>query len=66
MAENEDPNIISTIERKKAKSKKEGMEAKTDYSKYAVGGESKEVPASSQANESDNSIKDQSKQKQKK
>ena len=65
MAENEDPNIISKIERKKAKSKKEGMEGKIDYSKYAVGGESKEVPASSQADESDNSIKDQSKQEQK-
>ena len=65
MAENEDPSIISTIERKKAKSKKEGMEAKKDYSKYAVGGESKEVPASSQADQSDKSIKDQNKQKQK-
>ena len=65
MAENEDPNIISTIESKKAKSKKEGMEAKMDYSKYAVGGESMEVPACSQADQSNKSIKDQSKQKQK-
>ena len=63
MAENEDPNIISKIERKKAKSKKEGMGAKMDYSKYAVGGESTEVPASSQADESDNPIKDHRKQK---
>jgi len=65
MAEDEDPNIISTKERKKAESEKGGVEAKIDYTKYAVGGESKEVQASPQAEESDNSLKDKSKQKQK-
>ena len=46
MAEDEAPNIISRIERRKADPKKEGGSKSDSYSKYAVGGESKEVPAS--------------------
>lgn len=45
MAEDEDPNTISSIEKKKAHPKKEGGSLTDSYSKYAVGGESKEVPA---------------------
>ena len=44
MAEDEDANIISRIEKKKAHPGKEGS-ITDSYSKYAVGGESKEVPA---------------------
>lgn len=46
MAEDEDANIISRIEKNKANTEKEGVNTDTDYTKYAVGGESKEVPAS--------------------
>lgn len=46
MAEDEDANIISRIEKNKAYSKKGSLYSDTDYTKYAVGGESKEVPAS--------------------
>jgi hypothetical protein len=45
MAEDEDANIISRIERKKAHPEKEGSSMTDSYSKYTVGGESKEVPA---------------------
>ena len=44
MAEDEDPNIISRMEKNKAYTKKEDVNKDTDYTKYAVGGESKEVP----------------------
>ena len=53
MAEDEDANIISKVEKKKADPEKEGINS---YSKYAVGGESKEVPASSGLDENDNFI----------
>lgn len=46
MAEDEDANIISRIEKHKADPKKEVPNRDADYTKYAVGGESKEVPAS--------------------
>ncbi|HKX20778.1 MAG TPA: hypothetical protein VJM74_03805 [Nitrososphaeraceae archaeon] len=46
MAEDEDANIISSIEKNKAYSKKASHNPDTDYTKYAVGGESKEVPPS--------------------
>lgn len=46
MAEDEDPNIISRIERKKANSKKQNRDMLVGSSKYAVGGESTEVPGS--------------------
>ena len=52
MAEDEDANIISKMEKKKADTVKEGLDS---YSKYAVGGESKEVPASA-LDENDNYI----------
>ncbi len=51
MAEDEDANIISKMEKKKADPEKEGI---SNYSKYAVGGESKEVPASAGLDENDN------------
>jgi hypothetical protein len=51
MAEDEDANIISRMEKSKATSKKEVPGTKTDYTKYAVGGESKEVPASTESDE---------------
>lgn len=54
MAEDEDPNIISKVEKKKANPEKEGLDTDTDYSRYAVGGESKEVPASTRLDEKDN------------
>jgi len=53
MAEDENANIISKVEKKKADAEKEGL---NNYSKYAVGGESKEVPASSGLDENDNFI----------
>jgi len=53
MAEDEDADIISKVEKKKADPEKEGL---NNYSKYAVGGESKEVPASSGLDENDNFI----------
>jgi len=43
MAEDEDANTISRMEKNKASPKREGLNP--DYTKYAVGGESKEVPA---------------------
>jgi hypothetical protein len=52
MAEDEDANIVSKMEKKKADPVKEGL---NNYSKYAVGGESKEVPASA-SDENDNFI----------
>jgi hypothetical protein len=53
MAEDEDADIISKVEKKKADPEKEGL---NNYSKYAVGGESKEVPASAGLDENDNFI----------
>ena len=53
MAEDEDANIISKMEKKKADPEKEGL---NNYSKYAVGGESKEVPAPAGLDENDNYI----------
>jgi len=61
MAEDEDPNIISRMERKKAESEKQDIDTTMDYGKYAVGGESKEVPASPDKN----LIKDQNRHKEK-
>lgn len=46
MAEDEDPNTISKIEKNKANPKKENLDMVIASSKYAVGGESSEVPAS--------------------
>ena len=65
MAEDEDANIISKVEKKKAEPEKEGI---SNYSKYAVGGESKEVPASAGLDENDNYIhrREQNQPKQKK
>jgi hypothetical protein len=58
MAEDEDPKIISRIEKKKAnsydKSNDKNNDISTDYTKYAVGGESTEVPASIESHESSN------------
>ena len=53
MAEDEDAEIISKMEKKKADAEKVGLNS---YTKYAVGGESKEVPASSGLDENDNFI----------
>lgn len=65
MAEDEDANIISKIEKKKADAEKEGL---NNYSKYAVGGEPQEVPASGGLDENDNFIhrREQNQLKQKK
>ena len=65
MAEDEDANIISKMEKKKADPEKESL---NNYSKYAVGGESKEVPASDGLDENDNFIhrRQQNQPKQKK
>ena len=64
MAEDEDPNIISKEEKKKADPEKESV---YNYSKYAVGGESKEVPASAGLDEKDNRRKqNESKQEKRK
>ena len=65
MAEDEDADIISKVEKKKADPEKEDL---NNYSKYAVGGESKEVPASSGLDENDNFIhrREQNQPKQKK
>ncbi|MBC8156645.1 hypothetical protein H7X64_00590 [Armatimonadetes bacterium] len=65
MAEDEDANIISKVEKKKADPEKEGV---SNYGKYAVGGESKEVPASAELNENNNfsQRREQSQPKQKK
>ena len=65
MAEDEDANIISRVEKKKADPEKEGL---NNYSKYAVGGESKEVPAPTGLDENDNFIhrREQNQPKQKK
>ena len=54
MAEDEDANIISRIEKNKAYSKKGSLNPDTDYTKYAVGGESKEVPAATEQEENRN------------
>ena len=64
MAEDEDASIISKMEKKKADPEKEGL---NNYSKYAVGGESKEVPATG-LDENDNYIhrRQQNQPKQKK
>lgn len=56
MAEDEDANIISREERKKADPEKEWCKAVDNYSKYAVGGESNEVPASAGLDEINNVI----------
>jgi hypothetical protein len=45
LAEDEDANTISRMEKNKASPKRKGLNPNTDYTKYAVGGESKEVPA---------------------
>ena len=65
MAEDEDANIISRVEKKKADPEKEVVNS---YSKYAVSGESKEVPASAGLDENDNFIhrREQNQPKQKK
>ena len=65
MAEDENANIISNMEKKKADPEKEGI---SNYSKYAVGGESKEAPASTGLDENDNFIhrREQNQPKQKK
>jgi hypothetical protein len=65
MAEDEDANIISKMEKKKADPEKERL---NNYSKYAVGGESKEVPAPAGLDENDNYIhrREQNQPKQKK
>ena len=65
MAEDEDPNIISEMEKKKANTEKEHP---SSYNKYAVGGESKEVPAQAGLDENDNYIhrREQNQTKQKK
>jgi hypothetical protein len=67
MAEDEDANIISKVEKKKADANKEGRTIVDSYSKYAVGGESKEVPASA-LDENDNYVhrREQNQPKQKK
>jgi hypothetical protein len=67
MAEDEDANIISRVEKKKADPEKEGRSTVDSYSKYAVGGESKEVPAAA-LDENDNLIhrRKQNQPKQKK
>jgi len=64
VAEDEDANIISKMEKKKADPEKDCL---NNYSKYAVGGESKEVPASG-LDENDNFIhrREQNQPKQKK
>jgi len=66
MAEDEDANIISRMEKKKADPEKKASATIDGYSKYAVGGESKEVPAPA-LDENDNFIHrrkhDQPKQK---
>jgi hypothetical protein len=54
MAEDEDANIILRIEKNKAYSRKESLNPDTDYTKYAVGVESKEVPASTALDENGN------------
>ena len=54
MAEDEDANIISRMEKNKANAKKVGLDTDTDYTKYAVGGESKEVPAPTGLEENSN------------
>jgi len=51
MAEDEDANIISKMEKKKADPEKKRL---NNYTKYAVGGESKEVPAQTDLDENDN------------
>jgi hypothetical protein len=65
MSEDEDADIISKVEKKKADPEKEGL---NNYSKYAVGGESKEVPSSAGLDENDNFIhrREQNQPKQKK
>jgi len=52
MAEDENANTISKIEKKKADPEKERL----NCSKYAIGGESKEVPAPAGLDENDNYI----------
>ena len=54
MAEDEDANIISRMEKNKANAKKVGLDTDTDYTKYAVGGESKVVPAATGLEENRN------------
>jgi len=65
MAEDEDANIISKMEKKKADPEKKRL---NNYTKYAVGGESKEVPAQTDLDENDNYIhrREQNQPKQKK
>ena len=55
MAEDEDASIISRVEKKKADPEKVKRSIVDSYSKYAVGGEPKEVPAST-LDENDNYI----------
>jgi hypothetical protein len=65
MPEDEDPSIISEMEKKKANTEKEHPNS---YNKYAVGGESKEVPAEPGLDENVNYIhrREQNQPKQKK
>jgi hypothetical protein len=65
MSEDEDANIISKMEKKKADPEKIRL---NNYSKYAVGGESREVPAPAGLDENDNYIhrREQNQPKQKK
>ena len=67
MAEDEDANIISKMEKKKADPVRENLDMVIASSKYAVGGESTEVPASASTLDG-NSINrtEQSKSRQKK
>ena len=64
MAEDEDANIISRVEKNKANPKKELLNTHTDYTKYAVGGESKEVPAPTRLDENRNLKKREQSKKQ--
>jgi hypothetical protein len=54
MAEDEDADIISKVEKKKADPEKESLYTVISYSKYAVGGESKVL--ASPLDENDNYI----------
>lgn len=67
MAEDEDANIISNVEKKKANPEKENLDMVVGSSKYAVGGESTEVPASSLNEDKDsNQRREQNHSKRKK
>jgi hypothetical protein len=65
MAEDEDANIISEVEKKKANPEKENLDMVIGSSKYAVGGESTEVPATLKENDGSIPRKEQNQSKQK-